>query len=302
MKLDPRHLAQLSVIVESGSFQAAADRLGLTQPALSRNVGMLEARLGMSIFHRDGRRSVANSLGRHLARSGLAIRIAEEQAGAHVDLATAGAIGELRIGAPPIVAGRFLSDPLSQFAIEYPDCVIELRVGLVHELRTMLGRGEIDLVIGPQSLIHTDAGVVFEHLVDDHVGILCRSGHELTEKHEILASDLEIQKWLFHSKGSYLRNQTEAAMMSSGVQIIQIGCETDSIRLALDMIASTDLITTMPRAPTQPYLEDRLCFLPFYSLKFERPLGIIKRANMPFNKVADLFISKLAKTYKPNSN
>lgn len=200
--------------------------------------------------------------------------------------------------APPIVAGRFVSDPLSQFAIENPDCVIELKVGLVHELRTMLDRGEIDLVIGPQSLIHSDSGLVFEHLIDDHVGILCRSGHELTEKSEILASDLEVQKWLVHSRGSHLRNQTEAAMMSSGVQQIQIGCETDSIRLALDMVAATDLITTMPRATTQPYLKDELCFLPFYNLKFERPLGIIQRANMPKNKVTDLFACKLVQSQK----
>ena len=44
MKIDSRHLAQLSFIVEAGSFQGAADRLGLTQPALSRNMRTLEQR------------------------------------------------------------------------------------------------------------------------------------------------------------------------------------------------------------------------------------------------------------------
>ena len=78
MKLDPKHLAQLSVIVEAGSFQSAADRLGVTQPALSRNMRALEGRLGTPVFKREGRRSVPNSLGLRLARNGLAIRLAEE--------------------------------------------------------------------------------------------------------------------------------------------------------------------------------------------------------------------------------
>ena len=99
MKLDPKHLAQLSVVVEAGSFQSAADRLGLTQPALSRNMKTLEARLGAPLFRRTGRRSIPNSLGMRLARNGLAIRLAEEQAGIVADQSVQGSVGELRIGA-----------------------------------------------------------------------------------------------------------------------------------------------------------------------------------------------------------
>ncbi|MEM0907643.1 MAG: LysR family transcriptional regulator, partial [Pseudomonadota bacterium] len=71
MNLDPRHLIQLSMIVEAGSFQIAADRLGLTQPGLSRNMAALEKRIGSPVFRRDGRRSIPNALGLRLARHGL---------------------------------------------------------------------------------------------------------------------------------------------------------------------------------------------------------------------------------------
>jgi len=102
MKLDPKHLAQLSVIVEAGSFQGAAVRLGLTQPALSRNMKALETRLSASLFNRDGRKSVPNALGLRLARNGQAIRFAEEQAEVLADQSARGAVGELRIGAPDV--------------------------------------------------------------------------------------------------------------------------------------------------------------------------------------------------------
>lgn len=293
MKLDPKHLAQLSVIVESGSFQTAADRLGLTQPALSRNMKALEQRLGGALFLRDGRRSVPNALGLRLARNGQTIRLAEEQASILADQSAQGAVGELRIGATPIVAGRFLSSAVARFIRENPNCVVELRTGLVHELRTMLERGQVDFVLGPQSLAEQSNGLEFSPIIDDRVGILCRAGHPLTLRERLIASDLEAQVWLAHSRGSLLRQQTEAAMTASGVTSMHIVCETDSIRSVLDIVADTDLITTMPRATTSPYLEDRLVFLDFEHPQFHRPLGSIRKSGTFVTSTEDKFMSTL---------
>jgi DNA-binding transcriptional LysR family regulator len=293
MKLDPKHLAQLSAIVEAGSFQSAANRLGTTQPALSRNMKALEARLGTPLFQREGRRSIPNSLGLRLARNGMAIRLAEEQAGIVADQTVKGSVGELRIGAPPIVSGKFLSDPLINFIKANPNCSVEIRTGLVHELRTMLERGQVDLVFGPASLAEPIDGLEFEELIDDGVGVMCRSGHPLASRKRIMASDLEAQVWLAHSRGSLLRQQTEAAMIASGVRSMQIGCETDSIRSVFEIVAETDMITTMPMATTVSYLEDRLVFLPFDHPQFHRPLGAIRKKGTLASRTEDRFLQTL---------
>ena len=287
--MDPKHLVQLSVIVEAGSFQSAGDRLGLTQPALSRNMRVLEERLGAPLFQRDGRRSVPNTLGRRLAENGLAIRVAAEQASVAANQSLSGATGELRVGAPPIVAGRFLTDALSTFIRSSPHCSVELRTGLVHQLRTMLERGQIDVVIGPQSVADATDALRFELLTDDRVGVLCRVGHALTKRTMIMPSDLESHAWLSHSRGSLLRQQTEAALLASGITNIHVAVETDSIRSALEIVSNTDLITTMPRATTTPYLEKELVFLDFDSPHFRRPLGAISRKDAPDNPVAEQF-------------
>lgn len=301
MNLDPRHLAQLSVVVEAGSFSSAADRIGVTQPALSRNMRTLELRLGAPLFRREGRRSVPTALGLRLARSGLTIRLAEEQASAAADQSLTGSVGELRIGAPPIIAGRFLTEPLSLFIQQNPGCNIELHTGLVHELRAMLERGQIDLVLGPQILADLAENLEFIPLIDDRVGIMCRSGHPLAQCESITPADLEAQVWLAHSRGSLLRQQTEAAMIASGVHSVNIRCETDSIRSVLEIVADTDLVTTMPRATTAPYLEDRLVFLPFDHPQLHRPLGVIRRGAEVQGSTEALFmktIGALLLTYR----
>ena len=293
MNVDPRLLSQLSIIVETGSFQSAADQLALTQPALSRNMKVLEERVGAKLFRREGRRSVPNNLGMKMARSGRTIRMAEEQAFQIIDEARRGNSGELRIGAPPIVAGLFLTNALSTFLTQNPSCTVELRTGLLSELRLLLERGQINKVIGPQSVADPAVGLEFELLVDDRVGILCSTEHSLARKRRIQSADLQQQLWVAHSKGSMLRQQTEAAMFASGVTHMQIAIETDSIRSVLEIVADTQLITTMPRVTTQPYLQKNLKFLPFDHAQFKRPIGVIGRRDTPTTGVEDRFLALL---------
>jgi len=152
-----------------------------------------------------------------------------------------------------------------------------MRTGLVHELRAMLERGQVDLVIGPESMANPSDGLDFVPLADDRVGILCRTDHPLTLLKKVTPVDLQAQAWLAHSRGSLLRQQTEAAMIASGVTSMHIVCETDSIRSVLEIVADTDLITTMPRATTEPYLENRLEFLDFDHTHLHRPIVAMRR-------------------------
>ena len=80
MILDPRHLEQLSVIIDKGTLQAAAMELGTSQPALSRMIATLEARAGLPIFERERRPLKPTSVGVELATQGRAIRAARLRA------------------------------------------------------------------------------------------------------------------------------------------------------------------------------------------------------------------------------
>lgn len=75
---------------------------------------------------------------------------------------------------------------------------------------------------------------------------------------------------------------------------MQIACETDSIRSALEILAATDLISTMPVATTTSYLADHLVFPGFDHPQFHRPIGAIQRSDTPANPVVDGFMALLS--------
>ena len=124
MLIDPRHLEQISIIVQTGTLQAAAERAGTSQPALSRMIRTLESRIGQPLFERDRRPLRPTSLGLELACQGRAILIARERAVELVDQSQRGVFGVLKIGAPPFICERLVAEAISDFLAFQIDAAI----------------------------------------------------------------------------------------------------------------------------------------------------------------------------------
>ncbi|MCJ7872115.1 LysR family transcriptional regulator [Phaeobacter sp. J2-8] len=296
MQIDPRHLIQLATIVQCGSFGAAAAKLGVAQPALSKNMKKLEERLGAPIFEKIGRQSVATDLGTTFARFGLMMLAADEQARAYAQHVSTGQTGSLLIGTPPSLADNVLAPILADFLATHTGCRVELRVGLLVELETQLSTGQINLVVGPSRPHATDLQLETETLADDMLGVVCRKAHPLTRKAEILPQDLEAQRWVAHSRGSYLRLQTEDGLAKFGVTSFDIALDTDSTETAYKAVAKSDLITVMPRLPTLLSSHSAAIeFLPIDSTAFLRPIGIVQRASHTRSSLEISFLRHLRK-------
>src|SRR3954469_12814419 len=101
MKIDPRQLMQLSAIVETGGLTEAAGLLGSSQPALSRTLSALEARLGQPLVLRDRRPLQPTALGRALAEQGDAIRLATRRSASRPRIPSAAASAAPSASAAP---------------------------------------------------------------------------------------------------------------------------------------------------------------------------------------------------------
>ena len=143
--MDTRQLAAFCAVVERRSFSQAAERLGVTQPAVSLQIRALEKRLGAQLLDRSGRRVEPTEAGRRLSRSALRMLALEEQLVSAVAATSEGAIaGDLVLGASTGPAAIVVPVLLGEFHREHPDVRVFLTVSdthaIVERVPTLRGR------------------------------------------------------------------------------------------------------------------------------------------------------------------
>ena len=102
--VDPRHLLQFHEIIRTGSFTRAAMTLGLTQPALTRNMKLMEARLGFEMMIRSRQGIMPTPLGERILEEAAAIVLAERRISTLTDNLRRGYEAELRVGCTPTLS------------------------------------------------------------------------------------------------------------------------------------------------------------------------------------------------------
>ncbi len=144
-----RHLRAFVTIVDAGGFARAADRLNLSQPALSRQIHALEGELGVLLFDRIGRRVQLTSEGEDLLRRSRRLLAEADSLGERARLLKAGDTGILRVGATPQVIENLLADFLRRYRRRHPGVEVHLLEDGGVRLRGRLERGDVQVAFTP---------------------------------------------------------------------------------------------------------------------------------------------------------
>jgi DNA-binding transcriptional LysR family regulator len=143
-------LSQLRTLIhvaELGSLSKAADRLHIAQPALSRQVRMLEEELGFALFIRHGRGMVLSEQGQDVLKHAIRVLAEIDEIRATATPADAPLTGEVAIGLPPTVAD-IISVPLAAaFGKAHPMAKLRLVSAYTGYLLDWLHRGELDVAV-----------------------------------------------------------------------------------------------------------------------------------------------------------
>ena len=185
MYIDPKHLIQLTEILDCRSFTLAAERLNTSQPALSRMASALEAQLGAPIFASRRNPVTPTALGTELASYGRSIRAATDQTSKLAERVAAGQQGELRIGAPPFHSQRVASGFIATWLERHPEIRIVLQNGYAPTLLNQLVEGHLDLIMAPVDVIEGIPNLIVERLTRGENVIVCRDGHPLLAEPKI---------------------------------------------------------------------------------------------------------------------
>jgi DNA-binding transcriptional LysR family regulator len=128
-RFDDRILNGIGVfaaIVDTGSFAGAGERLGMSQPGVSRAIARLEGRLKVRLFDRTTRVVAITEEGRRLYEQVLPLLAALEDAAAAATSAGGAVRGKLRVNVDPLFSSLILGPRLEAFLGQYPDLQLEL--------------------------------------------------------------------------------------------------------------------------------------------------------------------------------
>jgi LysR family nitrogen assimilation transcriptional regulator len=158
------------VIADLGSLSRAAARLNIGQPVLSRQIRLLEADLGIELFHRTGRGVSLTEAGRLLEGHCRNLVTTMRQARAEIDLLKAQPSGRVTIAMPPSL-GWLLTAPLVRACLrEHPDISLHIIEGFSGHVLDWLATGRINIGI-VYNAAHR-AHLETEHLLDEELVVL----------------------------------------------------------------------------------------------------------------------------------
>ena len=145
VRLDVESLRVFRQLVVAEGFTAAAERLGVTQSAVSHKIRRLEERIGRDLLRRDGQSFVLTPDGRDLLAHAEAIVEAHDRA---VDaLQRSSVSGTVRLGCNEEVAATQLAEVASRFGRTHPEIALEVRVRDSAVVAGWLDAGEIDVAL-----------------------------------------------------------------------------------------------------------------------------------------------------------
>ena len=183
-------------VADAGGIGVAADRLSMTQPALTRVVARLEKRLGAQLFERTSTGVRLTPLGDTLVQPARRVLRELESADATVDAARSGRTGRFRVTADPVWTQAVLTQAVARFHDDYPDIEVELDVATRSEGLRRLASGQSDLHCGgPDSGRRLPRFLRRERFLDVTVGIVARHDHPLLAR-DVTSDDLVQWPWI----------------------------------------------------------------------------------------------------------
>lgn len=260
MLLNPHDIQYFQVIAQTKNLRAAAERLHITQPALSHALRRLETALGEPLFERI-------SKGLKLTKVG--VRLLEDSKDALQKWALLNSASEthgdtwspqeaLRVGMHPSVATYFAAPFLAKVRLKFPKVGFDLVHGLSRDVTRMVMEGELDVAIAMNPT--RSPGLVIREILTDSVMLVgTKSAHGLD--HVILDPALAQSQWLLRTiekKGFKFGTQTHSSSLEVIRSLAESGLGVAVLPMRVANLARVKLVPILNDGPT---FRDRLCFV-----------------------------------------
>jgi DNA-binding transcriptional LysR family regulator len=230
-------------VVESGGIRAAARKLGVSQPAITRSVRGLEAELHVRLLERTSTGAVPTQSGRAFVTRARAAQAELRKAEEEVDQRDQSA-GSVAFGVSPTSA-MIVPEAVARFGQEFPETRVRIAEGLPQLLIPQVRDETLDFAICRRALVKLDSGLAFRPLLRNDFAVVARKGHPL-EKARSLAQLVEAS-WISLLPLDAPDGPFASAFSPAGLSVPRQVIQCESYNTAIGLIAKTDMVGFLSR-------------------------------------------------------
>jgi DNA-binding transcriptional LysR family regulator len=275
-------------VAETGAITEAAERIGITQPALSRRIQQLEDQLGVRLLERGRKGAVLTEIGRlvQIEAQGVVARYERmrEIVSSHQGLEG----GTVRIGGGATAVSFILPEAIAAFQAAHPRVRFQLREAGSSEIADDVVAGRLEL--GVVTLPVRDRELEVTALATDRIVLVARRDHPLAHAQRVRIQQLADQAFVAFEAGSALRQIIDGKLREAGVEV-KVVMELRSIAAILRMVSTTGNLAFVSQLGVEQ--QSDVVALPVQGLRIERRLAVIARRGVGLSPAARAFAQRL---------
>ena len=284
--MELRHLRYFKVVAELQHFHKAADKLHITQPALSNQIKQLEQELNTKLFERVGRGVKLSESGELVLSSAIRILNEAELLKESVSDLESGQAGTLKIGVLQSINSLYLRSLVAEFDRNNPNISLQIEEMTNYNIEKKVTRGDIDIGIG--FILNKDyPDLEFERLFDEKWKLIISPTHANLAK-KIMAGQSHPLKAVLLSEYFETRKIVDKYFSDNQIKYTNV-TEVNTISSILDLVEGGASFSILPEAFSALKAQYRLEIVDLDPQLPPRTIGLLVAKNRSRKRTVEKF-------------
>jgi LysR family transcriptional regulator of gallate degradation len=279
-------------VAEQGSLRAAAQRLGVTQPALTKAIRRFEGEAGATLFDRNSRGVSLTVYGTAFLRHARNLRASLREARDDITALQAGIAGQVRLGAGPSWERMVLPEAIARFRAERPAVRVQVVGRNDDTLKTMLRTGALDFVLAATpDAPELEPDLDWRPLMADDYRVVASTRHPLRQRASLQLADLLDFPWILPSPQTHMVECLRIIFRSRTLAPPEPVIETDVVSLKLELMRDSEYLSFHATTHLGEIDPGHVLPLDVPGATWRRAAGIISRRGLEANPAAAAIIA-----------
>lgn len=285
--MQTRHIRAFRAIVEAGSIRAAARKMDISQPAVTKILRELESLLGAPLLLRSVHGVTLTEFGRALLPRATLIEEEIQRAQEEIFQILGKQGSTVSIGVSAVVAMLVGVQAIENLWKVHPQVDIKIMDEQFHRILSAIQQGQLDFAVGPLPALAEGKRLIVEPLFHHRVVPVVRKDHPL--RHATSLHEIQGCRWLVPNADNSYRALVTQDFLDNGLAPPRIAVECESFAALVELVRLTDLVAAVPATLLAlPLFAEHVRAVSVQERTFFTTIALVRDSAVPLTPIAEI--------------